>query len=299
MLEFDPNCKWMVREHGDSILRLAGARGIRSWVAVQAEPVHPRRLPDGMIEVRRRGRPGPILYVLEFSAYPYARLARQALDDALLVYLVRGIVPEVIVVVLRPRGRKSGPGELVLRSEEGTTSIRVAWKVIELWKVPSAELLEAGDIGLIPLVPLSRIEGPMEGILDECRERIHRDAPAGEVGNLLSATHFFAGLKYNDPRLFDRLGGDEAMLKYGSPLLRKIIGDETKKARRESVRETTESSIITVLAARFGSEAEALRADLNAVGNARLKELIGLAATCPDLASFREQVAPRKRRRRS
>jgi hypothetical protein len=139
----------------------------------------------------------------------------------------------------------------------------------------------------------------MEGILDECRERIHRDAPAGELENLLSATHFFAGLKYNDPRLFDKLGGDKDMMKYGSPLLREIIGEETKKARRESRRGTTEDNIIAFLAARFGPEAEALRADFKAIGDARLKELLGLATTCPDLASFREQIAPRKRKRRT
>ena len=48
------------------------------------------------------------------------------------------------------------------------------------------------------------------------------------------------------------------MFKTGSPLLRKIIGEETAKARRESQRD----DIITFLAARFGPEAEALRADL-------------------------------------
>src|SRR5262249_41224705 len=164
-----------------------------------------------------------------------------------------------------------------------------------LWKVPARELLAAGGIGLIPLVPLSAIDGPMEPILDECRERINRDAPAGERGNLLSATHFFAGLKYNDPRLFQKIGGDKAMLKYGSPLLREIIEEEREDARRESERD----NIIAVLAARFGPGAEALRPDLKAVGDARLKELIGLAATCPDLASFREQIAPRRRKRRT
>lgn len=85
------------------------------------------------------------------------------------------------------------------------------------------------------------------------------------------------------------------MLKTGSPLLRKIIEEETDKARRESER----GNIITFLAARFGPEAEALGADLKATGDARLKELLGLAATCPDLASFREHLPSRKRKRRS
>ncbi len=38
-----------------------------------------------MIEVRFRGRPRLVTYLLEISTYPYSRMARQALDDALLV----------------------------------------------------------------------------------------------------------------------------------------------------------------------------------------------------------------------
>ncbi len=199
-----------------------------------------------------------------------------------LIYLVRGVVPEVITLILRPQGRKPVPRELVIRSEEGTTSIRVEWKVIELWKVPAAELLAAGDIGLIPLVPLSLLDRPVEAILDECRERIHRDAPGDELENLLAVTHIFAGLEYNDPRLFEKLGGTMALLKSGSPLIQGIIDDAIATGRRDDV--------ITILAARFGPEAGALRADLKKVDDAGLKELLAIAATCPDLASFREQV---------
>ena len=108
-------------------------------------------------------------------------------------------------------------------------------------------------------------------------------------------THFFAGLKYNDPRLFEKLGGDEEMLKTGSPLLRKIIEEETDKARRESRAGQHHHFPRGPLRA----EAEALGADLKATGDARLKELLGLAATCPDLASFREHLPSRKRKRRS
>src|SRR5262249_24931012 len=87
MHELGKDGKWPIPSHGDSLLRLAGARGVATWTPRQAEPVQPPRLPDGMIEVRHPGRPRPILYVLEISAYPYGRLARQATDDALLVYL--------------------------------------------------------------------------------------------------------------------------------------------------------------------------------------------------------------------
>jgi hypothetical protein len=150
MHDYDKGSKWLIQHHGDAIIRLAGIRGIVSWKAVQAEPVHPRRLPDGMIEARREGRPRPVLFVLEISTYPYRRLAKQADDDTMLVYLERGSLPEVVAMILRPRDKRPVPHELVVRSEEGTTRIHVEWKVVEVWKIPAADLLATGDVGLIP-----------------------------------------------------------------------------------------------------------------------------------------------------
>lgn len=298
-VKYDASSKWLIQHHGEALLRLAGVRGLVSWKAVQAEPVQSRRLPDGLIEAHRRGRPRPILFALEVSTYPYSRLARQALEDALQIYLVLGVVPEVVALVLHPRGQKPAPRDLVLRSEEGTTTIRVTWKVIEVWKIPAEELLAADDVGLIPLVPLAGFDGPLDLILEECRERIERDAPEREQEDLRVMTHFFTGLKYNEPRAFEKLGGDRAMLKTGSPLLRSILEEETRKARRESERDTTENNIIAVLRARFGPEAEALEAKLGFLSLRALKECLARAATCPDLASFREPIEARRRKRRS
>ncbi len=57
MPEYDWGGKWLIGHHGNSLLGLGGVRRVVAWKAVQAEPVHARRLPDGMIEVRFRGRP--------------------------------------------------------------------------------------------------------------------------------------------------------------------------------------------------------------------------------------------------
>jgi hypothetical protein len=70
MHDSDASCKWMIQHHADAIIRMAGYRHIASWKAVQAAPVHPRRLPDGLIEIHRPGRREPILFVLEISSYP-------------------------------------------------------------------------------------------------------------------------------------------------------------------------------------------------------------------------------------
>jgi hypothetical protein len=296
MQDYDPTSKWVIQYHGDAILRMAGFGNIASWKALQAEPVHPRRLPDGLLEVRRQGRSKPSLFVLEVSSYPYRRLAKQAGDDALLVYLERGVVPDVVALVLHSRGKRPTPHGLIVHSEEGSTSIRVAWKVVELWKVPATDLLAAGDIGLIPWVPLAKIDGPPEPIFRECRDRIENDPDPQHREALRVVTHFLAGLKYNDPGLLRLLGGKKAMVtKFPSPLLQEIADDVTRKATRNAA----ERHIIQVLRARFGAEPRALKGELKALEDDQLDEFVVLAATCPDLESFRKQLPPRKQKRRA
>jgi hypothetical protein len=207
-------------------------------------------------------------------------------------YLERGVVPDVVALVLHPRGKRPTPHGLIIRSEEGSTSIRVAWKVVELWKVPATELLAAGDIGLIPWVPLAKIDGPPEPIFRECRDRIEHDLDPKHRESLRVVTHFLAGLKYNEPGLLRLLGGKKAVVtKFPSPLLQEIADDFKREGMIES--------LMAVLGTRFGTEAEVVRSHLQAIkDDARLKELSALAATCPDLESFRKQLPPRKQKQK-
>ena len=55
----------MIQHHGDAILRLGGVDDVVSWRALQAEVVRPRQLPDVLIEVTRRGKPKPELFIVE------------------------------------------------------------------------------------------------------------------------------------------------------------------------------------------------------------------------------------------
>ena len=56
MQEYDKSSKWLIQHHGNSILHLAGVRDILDWRPLQAEFVQPRRLPDGLLEVRPPGQ---------------------------------------------------------------------------------------------------------------------------------------------------------------------------------------------------------------------------------------------------
>ena len=74
-----------------------------------AELVLPTKLPDGLLFAWRAGRDHSEPFVVEIATYPELRAAEQALRDLLLVYLVRGEVANVLVLVLRSKGQLSVP----------------------------------------------------------------------------------------------------------------------------------------------------------------------------------------------
>ena len=283
MHEYDKSSKWLIQHHGDSILRLGGIHEIESWKPLQAEIVQSRRLPDGLIEVRYRGRAVPDPLILEIATYPEARVVEQAVGDTALVYMDRGVVPDVLVLFLRPRGKAAAAESATLRSRGRLTKWDLSWRAVKLWEVPAEQLLAAGDVGLIPWVPLAQFDRSPEAIVRECRTRIDRDASAGEHENMLAVTQVLAGLRYNDRKLFQILGGRKAMIE--SPVLRELKEEWTREAAIEV--------LMTFLLARFGDKAGALENSLKAIDDAaRLKELIKHAATARSLNSFRKQLAP-------
>jgi hypothetical protein len=279
MQEYDKSSKWLIQKHGDSILRLAGVRGIRWWKPLQAELIQSRRLPDGLIEAKLHGKAKPARFLLEISTYPYRRLSKQAVEGALLTYLSHGELPEVPTLILHPGGRKRVAGAAEMASPQGWTRLHRDWKAIEMWTIPAADLLAANDIGLIPWVALSKIDGPAEPVFRECRARIDRDAPPADRENLLAVTQFLARLNYNDPRLFQVLGGNKAMIE--SPLLKELMADKTR------------ANIIVVLAGRFGRQARTLRPALEAIADSkRLEKLLGESGRCLDLEAFKKLLEP-------
>ena len=108
----------------------------------------------GLLEVRLEDEIQDDLFLIEVATYPERRVADQLTGDLLLVYLDRGKLPEAVTLVLRPKGKYRVPRSRNLRSRRGLSSCRLNWHVVELWTIPAEELLQAGDVGLIPWVPL-------------------------------------------------------------------------------------------------------------------------------------------------
>jgi len=268
------------------MLRLAKVKNIQAWRPAQAEVVQPRRLPDGLLEVRLEDETEDDLYLVEVATYPERRVGQQMTDDLLLVYLDRGQLPEAVTLVLRPKGKYRVPRSRNLWSRRGVSSCRVMWQVVELWTIPAEELLQAGDVGLIPWVTLTDFADPPETMLRRCREAIEQHAPPGERANLLAVTQVFSFLRYNDLAILTVLGGKEVMLEI--PFLDEIVMEKTRETACATACETARQDIVTVLEARFGEVPVDLAEKIESIADERqLRGLVRLAASCPDLDAFR------------
>jgi hypothetical protein len=276
--KYDKNTKWLVRKHGNSILYFGGVRQVRRWRALQTELVEPNKLPDGLLEVYFQGRSTPDYFLLEIATYPEKRALEQALKDLTLAYQHLHVLPELLTVVLYPRGQFRLTGDHALTSRLEWSHLACRWKIVELWQLAAEDLLAAGDVGLVPWVPLTRFQGPPTPLLEECRRRIDKLARPEEHDNLLAVSQVLVQLRYNDPKLLAILGGKQAMIE--SPLIKEIVA------------ENRQEDIVEILRTRFGNVPEEMVERLRKISaDRKLRALLKHAVGCPNLESFRKRLS--------
>jgi hypothetical protein len=89
---------------------------------------------------------------------PKLRVREQVLRGTAFFYLDRQVLPDVLVLFLRPRGKATAAESVTLCSPARLTKWDLSWKAVKLWEVPAEQLLAAGDVGLIPWMPLAQVE---------------------------------------------------------------------------------------------------------------------------------------------
>ncbi len=278
---YDRSTKWLITHQAAALLHLGGATGFTSCRPLQGEVVAPRRLPDGLLEVGFPDAKELDLFVVEISTYPERRAEQQARDDALLVLLDRGRLPEVLTLVLQPRGALRVEGRQDIASRRGWSRLDFTWRVVELWTLSAEALLAANEIGLIPWVPLAQSNQPAEVILRECRDRIDRLVPPDERGNFLAVTEMLARLRYNRESIEAIFGRSGVMIE--SPWLKEIVEEHGAEMQRKNIAET--------LSARFESFPAEVKAEVLTVTDLeRLNDLFRWALRCPNLDAFRERL---------
>jgi hypothetical protein len=242
---------------------------------------HPRQSPDGLLEVTFPGRQEPDLFVIEVATYPERRAEEQAVRDAAFAFLDRQVLPDVITLVLRPRGNLRVSGQWEVISRHGHTRLHGKWTVLELWTLSAEDLLAMGDVGVIPWVPLAQTTAAPEDLMRRCRERIEQQAPAAERQNFLAVTQVMARLRYNEPGLLAILGGKAMVIE--SPLIQELM--------EEREREVYHKATLAILQTRFGTIPADLSDRVRAIQDVSVLQSLHLAAAVsPDPDAFRAKL---------
>jgi len=273
----DISSKWLLHNQGKGALLVGGLKGVQRIEPMPGEIAQSRRWPDGLLRAFLEGERKPHHVLVEVATYAEKRARLQALTDLTLAYSSLGYLPELLMLVLRPKGKFRIGGQHEVRSRLGLSSLVATWRLVELWTLPAETFLAEGDVGIVPWVPLMQFDGPPEALLERCAEKIERVAHPKDRADLLAVSQVLSELRFPNPELLRLFGGKQAMIE--SPLLQKMLA------------ENTQGNILAILKKRFTTVPHEVTRLLRAVLNEeQLQTLVILAATCPDMKTFREAL---------
>jgi hypothetical protein len=289
----DRSGKWLLDKHGDALLRLAGITGFVKWEHAPAEVVAPRRSLDGLFKLTYPGEREPRLVIVEIESYADSTADHQVMDGIMLVTLEHRRVPDVVSLILKPKGNVAVHGRDERASHTGQVRLVGTWPVVRLWEIDAETLFADGDDGLIPLAPLARTDLPPVEIVTRCVDRMNAVADDTERSSLLTVASVFLKLA-GAPFDLIQLPGGKAM--FLEKIVRQMEEAELAEAREKwkgiYVAEGQRASVIAVLEARFGSVPQELAAAVTALDDERLlRHLARTAGTCPDLAAFAAELS--------
>ncbi len=280
----DRSSKWLLKHHGDSILRLAEYSGVQSWTSSQSDLTLPRQMPDACLSVTFDGSADPTPVLIEVATYPSNDVAAQLVSDLMMVYLHEGVMPDATVLVLRPKGNLAVPDTVDFPSAQGSVQSEFSWRVVNLWEVDAEDLLSADEVGLIPWIPLTQFDESPHAMLTHCRERIDQSASPHQV-NLLAVCQVMTRLRYNDDTLMEIFGGRKIMIE--SPLIQELMDEAETKGEARGVQQTRCEDILAFLAFRFGAIPGNMRSALEKISDlGALAALRDTALSCQSLDEF-------------
>ncbi len=234
-----------------------------------------RRYPDGLLRAYLGDDPKPRHVLIEIATYPERRAQKQALDDLTLAYSALGHLPELLLLVLRPKGKFRIGNSHVIASSLGLSHLAVSWRTVELWNLAAEDFLAEGDVGIVPWIPLMRFDQAPEQVLERCAERIEREAQPEQGADLQVISQVMTEVRY--PEFLNLFGGKNIMIE--SPAVKRW------KA------EAHHADILDLLKDRFGAVPREVRNPLREIiDEKKLVRLNRLASKCTDLDAFSDAL---------
>jgi hypothetical protein len=209
---FDIGSKWLLQNQGKGALLVGGFKDVQRIEPMPGEIVQNRKYPDGLLRVQLAGQRKAHYVLIEIATYAEKRALRQALDDLTLSYQTLGHLPELLMLILRPKGRFRLSGKHEVHSKLGLSRLQAEWKTVELWTLPATEFLAQGDVGATPWVPLMHFDGPPESLLERCAEKIEREAHPKDRADLLAVSQVLGELQFPRPLFAEIFGGNPQCL---------------------------------------------------------------------------------------
>jgi len=302
--------------YGDLAAWLLGARPseVRTVDAALVTPAE--RLADKILEVRFRRRPAMLLHV-EFQLRGGPEMPkRMAQYAALILDLLdapehRGKEFASVVVYLDRKTYREDPGHIDRVLSPGV-EFRFSYRVVKLWEVDPAPILDLQAPGLWPFIPLMR--GDSRELLQKSREKILA-APdkmislegkqellfiqSGLASRVLKDLDITRSLlseiqSMGEKYLFELIEeqglqkGREKGLQEGLEKGREEGREEgLQKGLEKGARDEAREAVLEVLRRRFGKVSRPLAQRLQSIEELpKLKRLVGEAAVTPSLETF-------------
>ncbi len=279
---YDASSKWLIETFAAELLRLAGVGPIANVKPLPGELVQSRQLPDGLVEVTFPNRTEPVLHLIEVNTYSYAATANALLDDVLLTYLSRRVVPEVLAITLHDRGNVRVGSDIRVNSPSGHTRLEAGWRVVNLWELNASAFLPLTDPGMAPWLTLMKMDGPPEPVLQQCKDVIDQKTTGGQHENLLGVAQILAGLRFDDEKMLERIFKPEGKM-IESPVLEKWF--------RQREIAALQGVILKKLEARFGPTPADVSAAVRVVAEQPLLEsLLDAVYASTTLDAFRQAL---------
>jgi predicted transposase YdaD len=201
---FDATAKAMFEASPQDWAALAGSRA-RNVVVIDADVSTVTAATDKVLLVR--DAPQRILH-FDFQAGPDATLPERIHCYNALLGIRHGLPVKSIVVLLRPQANLSTITGLYERSlpeeEEEDPYLRFRYRVIRVWELSAASLLNGG-LGTLALAPISNVTlAELPGVIEQLKERLSQRRYRPLAAEVWTAIDILMGLRY-ERAVIDRL----------------------------------------------------------------------------------------------